>query len=56
MMMPGLAPLIAAVKVPSTLTTRLPSIESVFSPKYQTMPSWSWANQSSVSSITLPSR
>jgi hypothetical protein len=46
MMIPGLAPSTPASHEPLVLTT-LPFLYSlVSSPKYQTLPSLSWANQS----------
>jgi hypothetical protein len=49
------APSTPPVKVPSRVVGRPPASSIVFSPKYQTLPSLSWANQSSVSSVSSPS-
>src|SRR4030095_14766396 len=52
MTIPGLSPLTPAIKVPSMVVIKPSSSSCVFSPKYQTLPPLSWANQSRVSSVS----
>src|SRR5262245_17495387 len=54
MMMPGCALSTPPCQEPSTDTGRPSTSSKVLSPKYQTFPSLSCANQSSVSSVTSP--
>ena len=54
-MMPGSAPSTPASHEPSVLETSPFSYSLVSSPMYQTLPSWSWAYQSNVSSASSPS-
>ena len=55
MMMPGRAPSTPASKDPWRVVSAPSSNSAVFSPRYQTLPAVSWAYQSTVSSISLPS-
>jgi hypothetical protein len=52
---PGLAPCTPASHDPSVLVVPSVSYAVVASPRYQTLPRSSWANQSYVSSLSLPS-
>ena len=54
MTMPAFAPSTPASHEPSFVTGLPFSYSVVSSPRYQTLPCWSWAYQSSVSSTSFP--
>ena len=56
MITPAIAPSTPASNEPSVEVTSPFSNSAVSSPRYQTVPSESWAYQSKVSSMTSPSR